>query len=76
VHNLYLLLVSEIGVVGLIIFLYLLKRIVSKLLLRNRLNLLLTLVVILSTGFADHYWITLQQNILFASVFLGLSFRD
>lgn len=61
-HNIYLLLLSETGVLGLIAFLYLIKK---------RFSLLL--LPILFIGIFDHYWLTLQQGQLLLALVLGLS---
>ena len=54
VHNIFLLLFSELGIIGLIMFLFLL----------STLTFNYQLIAILITGLNDHYWLTLQQNIL------------
>ena len=62
VHNIYLLLLSETGIFGLLMF-FLAFSILTK---NNKktLNLYLVLIFVFLTGFLDHYWITLQQNTL------------
>ena len=52
VHNIFLLIFSETGVFGLIAFLSIFV------------NINLELLAILLTGLNDHYWLTLQQNLL------------
>ncbi len=71
-HNIYLAVLSECGIVGILILFFLL----SKLLNRN-LNryLFLAIFFVLVTGLFDHYWFTLQQNQLLLSLLLGLSAR-
>ena len=68
VHNLPLLLLSEIGVVMLIIiciiFLKEFKNAVK--------NFPYIFVVVLLTGLFDHYWLTLQQNFLLIGLVLGV----
>ena len=54
VHNIFLLILSEVGIVGLIMFVFLL----------SNLTFTYQLFAILITGLNDHYWLTLQQNIL------------
>lgn len=73
VHNIYMLIFSETGIFGFIFFfiflMYLLKRVSS-----NQ-KILYVFMFIFVTGLADHYWLTLQQNILvfvFVITFFGL----
>ncbi len=75
VHNIYLLVTTEIGLVGLLIFLWLLILTFKKLLIANRWPLIVALSVILALGFFDHYWLTLQQSQLLLTVVFGLSWR-
>jgi hypothetical protein len=56
VHNIFLLVFSETGIIGLYAFCFMLY---ATLTAYN-----LPLIAILFTGLSDHYWITLQQNIL------------
>lgn len=67
VHNIFLLVFSELGIVGLLGFCYFLYKIFIK-------NPLVFLFIIF-TGLTDHYWLTLQQNLLLLSILSGLSFR-
>lgn len=76
VHNLFLLLLSETGLAGVAIVVYLLLKIVR---CRQQaktdktdftLSVIFGLVLIL--GMTDHYWFTLQQNMLLLTVLLGL----
>jgi len=74
VHNVFLLIFSETGVLGLLAFCYLIyKALVNQI---KMLYILLPLIFVLFTGLFDHYTLTLQQNILLFSVFIGLSFHD
>lgn len=70
VHNIFLLLISEIGIIGFVIFFYLLARLVAPIFTQNKKRYLL-LVAILFTGSIDHYWLTLEQNLLLATVVFG-----
>lgn len=72
VHNIYLLVVSETGMVGLIIFLWFLFLSVKKSLLAHELWLIISIVSILLLGLFDHYWLTLQQNMLLGAIAFGL----
>lgn len=75
VHNIFLLLLAELGIFGLLTFLYLIYKAFSLSLAKKRTALVLVLVFILVTGVFDHYWLTLQQNQLLLSLVLGLSLR-
>jgi O-antigen ligase len=81
VHNIFLLVFVEIGILGLLAFIYLMKNVIERDLIaiksdNSRDILLMALVVIILSGFNDHYWLTIQQNQLLFSVVLGLSFRE
>jgi O-antigen ligase len=69
VHNIYLLVLSELGFFGFLFFYLTLLKIahVASLILKPWFFLALTFVII--SGVADHYWLTLTQNRL-ALVFL------
>ncbi|GIW64430.1 MAG: hypothetical protein KatS3mg092_0363 [Patescibacteria group bacterium] len=66
VHNIFLLLLTEIGIFGLIIILFLFLKI-NKIL---TINLYLTTAIFI-TGFFDHYWLTLNQNFLLMAFIYG-----
>jgi len=72
-HNIYLIVLAETGLFGVLIVFLLLSKLFNR-----KLNnyLLLALVFVLLTGLFDHYWFTLQQNELILSVLLGLSVRN
>ena len=76
VHNIPLLLLSEVGLTGLIfcaIFLWKCFQKTSISLENNSYKIFTwTLFFILVTGLTDHYWVTLQQNQLFLALILGL----
>ncbi len=76
VHNIYLLIFSELGVTGLIFFCCLIYLAIQKFLQRGQTLYLLIFSFILFTGLTDHYWITIQQNMVLISFFLGLSLSD
>ena len=68
VHNSLLLIFSEIGVVGVTVyFLSFMK------LLKTKYALIFLFILI--TGMFDHYWLTLQQNLLLTSFLVGLSLK-
>jgi len=56
VHNIFLLVFSEVGVFGFIAFCFLV--------FSSLVPSAYSLIAILVTGLSDHYWITLQQNLL------------
>ncbi len=59
VHNLLLLLISEIGFVGLTLLLIIIKTNIKRV---NKQRFLVILAIVLITGIFDHYWWTLPQN--------------
>lgn len=65
VHNIFLLIFSEVGILGFGIFCYLIFSVTMN----------SQLIAILLTGMSDHYWLTLQQNILLFTYVLSLSKR-
>lgn len=73
VHNIFLLIATEIGLVGLFLFLSFLfltfKRIVEKP------HFLYPILAIFLTGMFDHYWLTLQQNCCLLAITFGLIWR-
>ena len=69
VHNIYLLLLTETGLVGFTMFMYLFMKLIKG---KTNVIYLLPIVFILSTGFFDHYWFTLQQNQLLIPFVLGI----
>ena len=75
VHNLFLLVFSETGILGLLAFCFLIYKTLVTQLKTKTLFLLLPLIFIIFTGLFDHYTLTLQQNMLLFSIFIGLSFH-
>ncbi len=72
VHNIYLLILAETGLVGLAIFLWFLFLTFRRLFPVYCL-LFAALTAILLLGVFDHYWFTLQQNQLLATIVFGLA---
>ena len=75
VHNIFLLITAEIGIIGLVFFLWFLFKTYNHLIyfrgnIRNTLLILLSVILIL--GLFDHYWLTLQQGQLLFAIILGL----
>jgi len=75
VHNIFLLVAAETGLIGLLIFLWFLILTFKKLLITKPLagGLIIALSAILLLGFFDHYWLTLQQTQLLFTLILGMS---
>lgn len=76
VHNIFLLIASEIGLVGFLaifvfIFLYF-QKIGLKKSLFHKTGYFFAILAIIITGFFDHYWLTLIQNQLLLTVVLGV----
>jgi O-antigen ligase len=76
VHNIFVLVAAETGVMGLVLFVWLL--VVSLIRIKNyeariRRTFFVLFTVILVTGMADHYWLTLQQGQLLFATVIGLS---
>jgi len=70
VHNIYLLIISEIGLIGLVIFLMFIYRV----LVQNKDRLLLLVILsFLFIGLFDHFFWTLQQGQLIFWLILGLT---
>lgn len=74
VHNIGLLLLSEIGILGLLVFNYkfsFLKKIKEIIKNNNKIALLILGIIFLS-GMVDHYWFTLPQNMWLLTLVLVL----
>lgn len=69
VHNIFLLFFAETGVLG-AVFGYIGYRVI-KMLPKNPALLYVALIVAV-TGMVDHYWLTLQQNMLLAAMLFGV----
>jgi len=72
VHNIYLLVLSQSGIVGFIFFLYFLLKtfkVVEKI---TNIELPILFLLILFLGLFDHYLLTLQQGQIMLAVLLGL----
>lgn len=71
VHNIFLLTLSELGVLGLILVFVAGARLFKT----DDKALVYSLLAIVLTGLIDHYWLTLQQNVLLLFTIAGLSLR-
>lgn len=76
VHNIYLLIFTETGISGIILLCFLLSRLFTKHIYSKNIWGFLIIVFVLVTGLFDHYWFTIQQNMLLLSLFSGISFRE
>jgi O-antigen ligase len=75
VHNIYLLVAAETGIIGLLIFFWFLFLTFKKLLNSYIATLLYCYIAILLLGLFDHYWLTLQQTQLLFAIILGLIWK-
>lgn len=73
VHNLTLLVLSETGAFGLVLFFYIIARSLTRMVRANQTFLIGAFLVILLTGTFDHYWLTLQATQLLFVLVLGLA---
>jgi len=76
VHNIFLLVAAEIGLAGLLVFLWFLYLTIARAYRGQKFIILYSLFVILFLGLFDHYWFTLQQAQLLFSLIIGLSWRQ
>lgn len=76
VHNIYLLIASETGFIGLLVFITMAVKIfwrAGNVPLHYRAYAIRPYLLILFLGLFDHYWLTLPQNFLLFAVVLGLA---
>lgn len=71
VHNIYLLIFAELGLLGVLFFLFSVNKVIDFSFMKRGKLIIFILIFILVTGVFDHYWLTLQQNILLVSLLLG-----
>ncbi len=76
VHNIFLLVAAETGLIGLMTFFWLLILTFRRLLSPPQPILILGLSAALVLGLFDHYWLTLQQTQLLLTIIFGLSWRQ
>lgn len=73
VHNIFLLFTVETGLIGMgILFIYIYKYL-TYLVNNGKRNFIYIYLAVFITGLFDHYWFTLQQNMILIFLFLGLS---
>lgn len=73
VHNICLLILTETGLLGLGVFVFVMYKILSK--SKNNVYAF-SIVFVLITGLFDHYWFTLQQNQFLLALLLGMSLQE
>ena len=82
VHNIFLFIFSETGLIGLCFFVFIFYKAIRKLfyksLQKERKYLLLLLFAIIFLGFFDHYFLTIQQGQILFSIIIGttLSYKN
>lgn len=74
VHNIFLLLGTELGLPMSLIFFYMLIRHIRPKLANQ--TFLFFIFIVGFTGFFDHYWLTLQQNFLLIPILLAFCFKE
>ena len=72
VHNVFLLVFSEVGIFGLIFVYYIFFTSIKKTIGQKDTGLFLVLLFVLTTSLFDHYWFTLQQNLLLLAFVLAI----
>ena len=76
VHNIYLLIFSETGLIGLLFFIYFCFKLFKKILYKNKKIKPYILILLITTfflGFFDHYLLTIQQGQILFTIVLGIS---
>lgn len=82
VHNIFLLVFSETGLIGFCFFIYLFykasKKAIVKFAKRENKYILLLIFSVIFLGFFDHYFLTIQQGQILLSIILGtaLSYKN
>ena len=72
VHNVFLLIIAQLGIPLSILLFFSMYRYIERHL--KKIYFLLPFITVLITGSVDHYWITLQQNLLVSAVIFGILF--
>lgn len=72
VHNIFLLATAQIGVPFVLLILMLIVRTIGSRM--SELSFALPLFVVVGTGMIDHYWLSLQQNVLVTAMIFGILF--
>src|SRR3989344_5595979 len=75
VHNIFLLMASETGIAGFIIFVWFIIKTLNNILKKNKFSIFnfqfSILIIVIILGFFDHYFLTLQQGQLLFFLVLG-----
>jgi O-antigen ligase len=78
VHNIFLLILSEIGIIGFCFFIYLfylsLKNLIKLKFTKERKYLLMIVFTVIFLGFFDHYFLTIQQGQILMALIFGIVF--
>lgn len=72
VHNIFMHITLEVGVILAGLALFFSTRELKRHWKKYRTHIVLPLLVIVVSGMSDHYWVTLQQNMLLMGVIVGL----
>jgi len=75
VHNIYLLLINEVGLLPFVVLALVFYRHLSSVQRNGNYQIFIVFLFIAVSGFMDHYWLTLQQNQLLLSVVFGISLK-
>ena len=78
VHNIFLLILAEMGIAGFLFFVWFSAKTYGRIVQnkKNRLLFIILLFEILILGFFDHYFLTLQQGQLLLALSFGLFWSD
>jgi O-antigen ligase len=76
VHNIFLLVFAETGILGAALLVFFFASLFERLARSKNQWGVLLLIFVLVSGLLDHYWLTIQQNMLLLSFFFGISFRE
>ena len=76
IHNIYWLVLVELGLLGTTIVLWWLWQTLCRIGFAGRKSLLLALLAVLLTGANDHYWLTLPQNQLLLTFLLAWIWQE
>jgi len=76
VHNIFLLVIAEIGILFFVLILFFTIIFFKKNYKKITTTIYYLLFTIFTTGFFDHYWLTLKQNFLVLALIFGVVFQD
>jgi len=75
VHNIFLLLLAEIGFPSFIFLSWLFFSLIKNLSLKKNSSFFFLILTVFFTGLFDHYWLTIKQNLLVLGVLAGVSLK-